>query len=175
MYPRVTYDSTLDALRRGETTCEQVTRDLLRNVQDGKRLNAFLSVFNDLALERARAIDRKRADGTAGRLAGMVIAVKDVLSMRNEKVTCASRILEDYVAPYDATVIERLLAEDAVLIGKTNLDEFAMGSSTENSAFGPVLNPVDETRVPAWPIRRPGGAVRPAMNPTTGFFMYFFT
>lgn len=148
MYPRVTYDSTLDALRRGETTCEQVTRDLLRNVQDGKRLNAFLSVFNDQALERARAIDRKRADGTAGRLAGMVIAVKDVLSMRNEKVTCASRILEDYVAPYDATVIERLLAEDAVLIGKTNLDEFAMGSSTENSAFGPVLNPVDETRVP---------------------------
>ncbi|MBK7257309.1 MAG: Asp-tRNA(Asn)/Glu-tRNA(Gln) amidotransferase subunit GatA [Ignavibacteriae bacterium] len=148
MHPWVTYDSTLRALERGETTCEQVTEGFLRTIAGGTRLNAFLSVFNEKALDRAREIDRKRADGRAGRLAGMVIAVKDVLSMRNEKVTCASRILQDYVAPYDATVIERLLAEDAILIGKTNLDEFAMGSSTENSAFGPVLNPVDETRVP---------------------------
>ena len=113
-----------------------------------RRLNAFLSVFAEQALARAREIDRKRAEGRAGRLAGMVIAVKDVLSIRSEQVTCASRILQNYVAPYDATVIERLLADDAILIGKTNLDEFAMGSSTENSAFGPVLNPVDETRVP---------------------------
>jgi aspartyl-tRNA(Asn)/glutamyl-tRNA(Gln) amidotransferase subunit A len=148
VHPWVTYDSTLRALERGETTCEQVTEGFLRTIAGGARLNAFLSVFNEKAVDRAREIDRKRADGRAGRLAGMVIAVKDVLSMRNEKVTCASRMLQEYVAPYDATVIERLLAEDAILIGKTNLDEFAMGSSTENSAFGPVLNPVDETRVP---------------------------
>lgn len=148
MHPSVTYDNTLRALESGETTCEQVTERFLHAIADGARLNAFLSVFNAQALERARAVDRRRAQGRAGRLAGMVIAIKDVLSMRGEKVTCASRILENYVAPYDATVIGRLLAEDAILIGKTNLDEFAMGSSTENSAFGPVLNPVDESRVP---------------------------
>jgi aspartyl-tRNA(Asn)/glutamyl-tRNA(Gln) amidotransferase subunit A len=148
LHPTVTYDSTRQALDRGETTCEQVTAGFLRTIEGGRRLNAFLSVFAEQSLERARVIDRKRAEGRAGRLAGMVIAIKDVLSIRSERVTCASRILQDYVSPYDATVIERLLADDAILIGKTNLDEFAMGSSTENSAFGPVLNPVDETRVP---------------------------
>jgi aspartyl-tRNA(Asn)/glutamyl-tRNA(Gln) amidotransferase subunit A len=148
LHPWVTYDSTRQALERGETTCEQVTAGFLRTIEDGRRLNAFLNVFGEQSLERARLIDRKRAEGRAGRLAGMVIAIKDVLNIRSERVTCASRILQDYVSPYDATVIERLLADDAILIGKTNLDEFAMGSSTENSAFGPVLNPVDETRVP---------------------------
>ena len=135
-------------MERGETTCERITADFLRTIREKERLNAFLNVFEDSALERARAIDRRRAEGRAGSLAGMVVAIKDVLCMRNQRVTCASQLLRDFVAPYDATVIELLEKEDAILIGKTNLDEFAMGSSTENSSFGPVRNPVDESRVP---------------------------
>lgn len=148
MYPLVTYASTRRDLERGATTCERTTEGFLRSIDGGRRLNAFLSVQADEARAAARAVDRKLAAGTAGSLAGMVVAVKDVLHRRGAPVTCASRILADYHAPYDATVIERLVAEDAILIGRTNLDEFAMGSSTENSAFGPVRNPVDETRVP---------------------------
>jgi aspartyl-tRNA(Asn)/glutamyl-tRNA(Gln) amidotransferase subunit A len=125
-----------------------VTHDFLRSIREQKRLNAFLTVFEERALERAREIDRKQAEHRAGPLAGMVVAVKDVLCMRSEPVTCASRMLSTFIAPYDATVIKRLHDADAILIGKTNLDEFAMGSSTEHSAFGPVRNPVDEDRVP---------------------------
>jgi len=148
VHPVVTYDRTRQALDRGETSCERVTEEFLRSIRDQKRLNAFLSVFDERTLERARDIDRRRAEGRAGRLAGMVVAIKDVLCMRGEPVTCASRMLSTFAAPYDATVIERLQEADAILIGKTNLDEFAMGSSTEHSAFGPVRNPVDEERVP---------------------------
>jgi aspartyl-tRNA(Asn)/glutamyl-tRNA(Gln) amidotransferase subunit A len=120
----------------------------LQVIEKGKRLNAFLSVFNQKAVEQARAVDKKIAEGRAGELAGMVVAIKDVICVKDERVTCGSRILMNFVAPYDATVVRKLLAEDAVLIGKTNMDEFAMGSSNENSAYGPVLNPIDETRVP---------------------------
>jgi aspartyl-tRNA(Asn)/glutamyl-tRNA(Gln) amidotransferase subunit A len=145
---QTTFDDTRAALREGRTTCEAVTLGYLGAIEKGKRLNAFLSVFPDRAIEHARRVDARIAEGRGGRLAGMVVAVKDVICMKGERVTCGSRILENYVSPYDATVIGRLLEEDAILIGKTNLDEFAMGSSTENSAFGPVRNPVDETRVP---------------------------
>ena len=148
MHPVVTYDRTRQALDRGETSCERVAEEFLRSIHRNERLNAFLSVFGERTLERARSIDRRRAEGRAGQLAGMVVAVKDVLCMRGEPVTCASRMLGTFTAPYDATVIERLQDADAMLIGKTNLDEFAMGSSTEHSAFGPVRNPVDENRVP---------------------------
>lgn len=116
-------------------------------IDRGKHLNAFLAVFRERALERARAVDAKFKKGTAGPLAGMVVAVKDAICVKNERVTCGSKILQHFTSVYDATVIERLLNADAILIGKTNMDEFAMGSSTENSAFGPVLNPVDESRV----------------------------
>ncbi|MBI4535506.1 MAG: Asp-tRNA(Asn)/Glu-tRNA(Gln) amidotransferase subunit GatA [Ignavibacteriae bacterium] len=143
-----TFDATRKAIEAGTTTCERVTTEYLEAIEKGKRLNAFLSVFLQKSLERARAIDRKIAEGTAGKLAGMVVAIKDVLCVKDELVTCGSKILEDFVSLYDATTVARLQQEDAIVIGKTNLDEFAMGSSTENSAFGPVLNPVDETRVP---------------------------
>lgn len=143
-----TFDATRHAIEAGTTTCERVTEGYLEAIRKGTRLNAFLSVFHEKALERSREIDRKIAAGNAGALAGMVVAVKDVLCMKDERVTCGSHILENFVSQYDATAVERLQAEDAILIGKTNLDEFAMGSSTENSAFGSVRNPVDESRVP---------------------------
>jgi len=143
-----TYDTTRKNLDAGATTCEDVTQNYLNVIEEKRRLNAFLSVFNEKSLERARAVDKKLAAGKAGRLAGMVVAIKDVLCLKDTSTTCASRILEDFVSLHSATAVERLIAEDAIVIGKTNMDEFAMGSSTENSAFGPVLNPVDETRVP---------------------------
>ena len=135
-------------LASGSITCERLTAAFLQRIEAHKHLNAFLSVFPDEALERARAVDRKLATGTAGELAGMVVAIKDVIAMKNKRLTCGSRILEDFVSPYDATVVRRLADADAIFIGKTNMDEFAMGSSNENSAFGPVLHPLDNTRVP---------------------------
>jgi aspartyl-tRNA(Asn)/glutamyl-tRNA(Gln) amidotransferase subunit A len=143
-----TFDNTRKAIASGVTTCERVTEQYLETIEKGKRLNAFLSVFHQKALDQARVVDRKISSGKAGKLAGMVMAIKDVLCMKGERVTCGSRILEHFISLYNATAIERLIAEDVVLIGKTNMDEFAMGSSTENSAYGVVRNPVDESRVP---------------------------
>jgi aspartyl-tRNA(Asn)/glutamyl-tRNA(Gln) amidotransferase subunit A len=143
-----TFDGTREALDAGKTTCERTAAEYLAAIDRKKHLNAFLAVFGEKAMEQARAIDRKRREGNAGPLAGMVVAVKDVICMNGERVTCGSKMLEHFTSLYDATVIERLRAADALFIGKTNMDEFAMGSSTENSAFGPVLNPVDETKVP---------------------------
>ena len=173
MSRHITFDATRRALENGTATVESVTGDYLAAIDRGKRLNAFLSVFRDRAIEQARAVDRKRAAGTAGRLAGMVIAVKDVLCMKGEKTTCGSRILQDFVSLYDATAVARLAAEDAVVIGKTNMDEFAMGSSNENSAFGPVLNPVDETKVPGGSsggscVSVAGGMAHAALGTDTG-------
>ncbi len=142
------YDATRKSLDSGSTSCEHLTEGFLNTIRRKKHLNAFLTVFNEQALERARDVDRKLAAGTAGKLAGMVVAIKDVLCLKDERTTCGSKILENFVSLYTATAVERLIAEDAIIVGKTNMDEFAMGSSTENSAFGPVLNPVDETRVP---------------------------
>jgi len=143
-----TFSATREALDTGSTSVERVTEQYLGAIEKGKRINAFLSVFHDAALARARDVDRRLGNGTAGPLAGMVVAVKDVLCMKGEQVSCGSKILKGFVSLYDATVVQRLHDADAVIIGKTNLDEFAMGSSTENSAYGPVLNPADESRVP---------------------------
>jgi aspartyl-tRNA(Asn)/glutamyl-tRNA(Gln) amidotransferase subunit A len=140
-----------DARRRllgGELTCESIVQERLGFIGEKKSLNAFLDVYTDGAMARAREVDKKVGAGSAGPLAGMVIALKDILCVKDRRVTCGSRILEEFISPYDATVVSRLNAADAVVIGKTNMDEFAMGSSNENSAFGPVLNPVDTARVP---------------------------
>jgi aspartyl-tRNA(Asn)/glutamyl-tRNA(Gln) amidotransferase subunit A len=145
---RIAFDRTRDALVSGATTCEATTLQCLSAIERKSGLNAFLSVFGERALARARDVDRKLAEGRAGKLAGMVVGIKDALCMKQERVTCGSRMLEHFVSLFDATAVARLELEDAILIGKTNLDEFAMGSSTENSAFGPVRNPVDESRVP---------------------------
>ncbi|MFN5415449.1 MAG: Asp-tRNA(Asn)/Glu-tRNA(Gln) amidotransferase subunit GatA [Flavobacteriia bacterium] len=117
-------------------------------IENRKNLNAFLEVFEDSAKEQARLIDAKIKAGNAGRLAGMVIAIKDNICYKNHKVSCSSKILGGFESLYTATALQRLIDEDAIVIGRTNCDEFAMGSSNENSAFGPVLNPLDEKKVP---------------------------
>lgn len=146
-------------------TCEEVVETYLKAIEKGKYLNAFLSVYSDWALERARLVDRKIAAGKAGPLAGMVIGIKDQICIKDRPVSCSSKLLEKFVSPYSATVIEKLLAADAIIIGRTNMDEFGMGSSTENSAFGVTLNPIDETRVPGGSSG--GSAVAVAANMCT--------
>lgn len=142
------YSALRKDLESGKITCTEIVKYYLSNIEKGKHLNAFLSVFEDEALAKAAETDAKLRSGNAGRLAGMVIAAKDVLSIKGKRLTCSSKILENFEALYTATAIERLENEDAIIIGKTNCDEFAMGSSNENSAYGPVLNPFDNTRVP---------------------------
>jgi len=137
-----------DHLLSGKETVEARVDGHLSIIKSRSSLNAFLNVFTDSALRHAREVDAKITSGTAGSLAGMVIAVKDVLCMQGTVTTCGSKMLEHYEAIYDATVIKKLREADAVFIGKTNMDEFAMGSSGENSAFGPTKHPMDETRVP---------------------------
>jgi aspartyl-tRNA(Asn)/glutamyl-tRNA(Gln) amidotransferase subunit A len=154
-------------LNSGEESCEARTQQYLSTISRRKNLNAFLSVFEDEALAHARSVDKKIETGGAGPLAGMVVAVKDVICMKGKRTTCGSKVLENYEAIYDAAVIEKLRAADAIVIGKTNMDEFAMGSSTENSAFGPVKNPIDETRVPGGSSGGSAVAVAAGMSSTS--------
>ena len=128
--------------------CVQLVQSYLDRIEETKHLNAFLEVFAEEALLNAEAIDKKLANGTAGKLAGMVIAIKDNICYKNHKVTASSKILEGFESLFSATAVERLLAEDAIIIGRTNCDEFAMGSSNENSAYGPVKNALDNSKVP---------------------------
>ncbi len=154
-------------LSAGTSTVESITRDYLASIERQRELNAVLTVFAEGALEAARTVDRKRATGTAGPLAGMVVSVKDVIAVKGERLTCGSTMLDEFVAPYDATVIGRLRAADAVLIGKCNMDEFAMGSSTEHSAFGRVHLPEDAARVPGGSSGGSAVAVAAALSTTS--------
>ena len=145
-----TASDLLALLQKGETSSEHLTGEFLRAIRerDGK-IRAFLLVDEGRALEQAREVDLKRQRGQAlGLLAGVPVAVKDVLSVRGQRTTCGSKILQNYVPPYDARVVSRLKEADAVLLGKTNCDEFAMGSSTENSAYQTTRNPWDLDRIP---------------------------
>jgi len=119
----------------------------LKNIEDSNHLNAFLEVFKDEALDRSKKIQNKLNDGSAGPLAGLVIGLKDNIVYKGHRVSASSKILEGFESLYNSTATERLLAADAIIIGRLNCDEFAMGGSNENSAYGPVLNPIDNSRV----------------------------
>ncbi len=136
------------AIAEGGLSCEKLVDLYLQNIEEQKNLNVFISLFDNEARQRASEIDGKIKNGTSGKLAGAVITVKDVISVKDRLLTCGSKMLSNFTTVYSATVIERLLEEDAIIIGKVNCDEFAMGSSNENSFYGPVKNPVDITRVP---------------------------
>ncbi len=135
-------------LFQGDWTCKGLVEHYLTKINEGTQFNAFISVLEERAQKKALEVDRKIKKKQAGKLAGLVIAVKDNLAIKNERVTCGSRILEKFVSLYDATVIRKLENADAIIIGKTNMDEFAMGSSNENSCFGPAKNPNSIERVP---------------------------
>jgi aspartyl-tRNA(Asn)/glutamyl-tRNA(Gln) amidotransferase subunit A len=135
-------------LNAGRTSCVALVDYYLKNIESHAHLNAFLEVWDGEARARAIEIDARVKAGTAGRLAGVVVALKDVLAFRGHKVSSSSKILQGFESIYNATVVQRLLDEDAIFIGRTNCDEFAMGASNENSAFGPVLNAADPSRVP---------------------------
>ena len=135
-------------LRAGEITAVDLTRACLANIQArNKELNIFLEVFSD-AVAQAEAADARRKAGENHPLLGIPLAVKDNILIEGRTASAASKMLEHYVAAYDATITRKLKDAGAVFIGRANMDEFAMGSSTENSAFGPTRNPIDPTRVP---------------------------
>lgn len=142
-----TYADVKAAMEKGQSV-KDILQSYLLAIEERKDLNAFTEVFLDTAIKKAEEVDQKIAEGKAGRLAGMVIAIKDNICYKHHKVSASSKILDGFESIYSATVVERLLAEDAVIIGRTNCDEFAMGSSNENSAFGAVRNALNEDYVP---------------------------
>ncbi len=137
------------ALYSGATTCRAVVY-CLSQIEKTRQLNAYVEVWDEEALARADTLDARYREnpGSAGRLFGAVISLKDNICYAGHRVTAASRILDGFTSLYSATAVERLLAEDAILIGRTNCDQFGMGSSNENSVYGPVRNAADPDRVP---------------------------
>ena len=142
------FSAQQERLRRGEIRLPELVEQYLNRIEANRHLNAFLQVYADEALRQAEQVQSKIQAGEGGALAGLIVAVKDNIAIRHKALTCGSRMLENFISPYDATVVGKLRAADAIIIGKTNMDEFAMGSSNENSAFGAVANPYDHSRVP---------------------------
>jgi len=147
-----TFYSSLDEIKRelqsNRITVEGLVKNYLARIKENTHLNAFNEVFEQEALSRSKSIDARIKAGTAGRLAGMVIGIKDNICYKDHKVSASSKILDGFTSIYSSTIVERLLAEDVIIIGRCNCDEFAMGGSNENSHFGPVKNYADNTRVP---------------------------
>lgn len=140
--------SIQNALQNKQLTCVEVLDYYLKNSEEKAHLNLNLAVYKKEAQARAKQIDKKITAGTSGKLAGLVIGLKDVIAYKGHRLQASSKILDGFVSQFDATVVERLLAEDAIIISRQNCDEFAMGSSNENSAFGVSKNPLNENRVP---------------------------
>lgn len=134
-------------IQQKKTTSEELTRYFIARCEEKKKYNAVLEVFED-AIEKAKEIDERISAGFRGKLAGVPVIIKDNILYAGKKCTCASKFLEDYVAQYNSTVVQKLLDEGAIIIARANMDEFAMGSSTENSAYGQTHNALDFERVP---------------------------
>ena len=135
-------------LYSGVVSCQDLVKHHLSNIREKAHLNVYLSVFEEEALSRALAVDKKISENNAGKLAGLVVGIKDVLAYQDHPLQASSKILDGFTSQFTATAVQRLLDEDAIIIGRQNCDEFAMGSSNENSAFGPVLHATDNNRVP---------------------------
>jgi aspartyl-tRNA(Asn)/glutamyl-tRNA(Gln) amidotransferase subunit A len=138
-----------EQLHKGTTTCLEAVKYYLKKIEETKKLNAFVAVYEDESIARAKFLDKKRKnDESTGRLHGVVIAIKDVICYKDHEVTAASGILKNFISVYNSTAVENLLKEGAIIIGNCNCDEFAMGSTNENSVYGRVLNALDENKVP---------------------------
>lgn len=135
--------------RKGKYALTDAVEYFLQQEEAQRDLNAFVRVYEEEARQRARELDERRSRGEVlAPLAGLTIAIKDNIAYRNHPLTCGSRMLRNFVSPYHATVIQKILAADGLILGSTNMDEFAMGSSSESSCYGPVKNPLDRSRVP---------------------------
>jgi aspartyl-tRNA(Asn)/glutamyl-tRNA(Gln) amidotransferase subunit A len=143
-----TFHEAKARLASGSVTVQALAQAALARAKEHAELNIFLELFEESALAKAAEVDAKLAAGTAGPLAGAIISIKDNLCYAGHRVSASSKMLEGYESPFTATAVQRLLDADAVILGRTNCDEFAMGSSNENSAFGPVKNPLDHRMVP---------------------------
>ncbi len=148
MLPYHNYSEKIEKIKNNQLSLAENVDFFLKRIEENKHLNIFNFVFTEDAKKQAEVVEAKIKSGSYGKLAGLVISIKDVLSIKNKPLTCSSKILKDFEAVYTSTAVQKLIDADAIIIGKTNCDEFAMGSSNENSAFGNVLNPVDNTRVP---------------------------
>jgi len=135
-------------LYQGKISCAELVDYNLNNLEEKKNLNAFVEVFEDDSRRRAQEIDLRISLNKAGQLAGLTVSVKDVLCLENHNTQAGSKILEGFISPYSATAVKRLTNEDAIILGRTNCDEFGMGSTGETSFMGPALNPLDLNRVP---------------------------
>lgn len=167
-----TISEALAGLQKGEFQSQDLVASCLQRITEtDHELNSFISVNEGYALERARQEDEKRLKGKAGRLSGVPFSIKDLLCTKEFRTTCGSRMLENFTPPYDATVVEKLEKDGAVIIGKTSMDEFAMGSTSENCVFGVPQNPwkkdmSQEVRPVVQPLLWPLDSVWPLLGLT---------
>ena len=153
------FNEVQNALNNDTTNVVEITKTYLQNIAENQHLNAFIEVYSDEALEQARLVDEKLANCSAGKLAGMVVGIKDNLCYKNHKVSASSKILDGFESLFTATSVQRLIDEDAIIIGRLNCDEFAMGSANENTLYGTVKNPLDNSKVAGGSSGGSAGAV----------------